>query len=217
MENVDSKPSISTPEPPSKPIFGSGLKDLPQTSSSAFASSGFGSLAASSSSGFAALATSKPSVFGSGAKPQVSGFGALASSNNGPPATSTFKSGFGGSATETLASPLSSGFGNTATTGFGALGGGFGGGFGGFSGAAGPKLSSFAASGTPEMVGAEKPAKAFGAPESDEEEEEDDDESKGGAASDDDESVAVSVEDKRKQKLTRGMSRLHRHDTTKTV
>jgi len=199
-----SEPSKTSPDVSSRPAFGSDTKDKAQTSASAFANSGFGSLAASSTSGFAALAASKPSVFGSGTAPQLSGFGALAGSSPVIPDTSQVTLGFGGTATEPLGSTLGGGFGSTSTTGFGVLGGRFGGGFAGFTGGSGPKLSSFAASGTPDILGSEKPAKAFGAPESDEEEDsEDDDESRGGAASDEEESV--SVDDKKKHRVSRGM------------
>jgi hypothetical protein len=199
-----SNPSKISPEISSRPPFGSGTIDKAQTSATAFANSGFGSLAASSTSGFAALAASKPSVFGSGTTTQLSGFGALVGSGPVIPDTSKVKLSFGGTTTEPLGSTLGGGFGNTGTSGFGAIGSGFGGGFAGFTGSSGPKLSSFAASGAPDIVGAEKPAKAFGAPESDEEEDsEDDDESRGGAASDEEDSV--SVDDKKKHRVSRGM------------
>jgi hypothetical protein len=205
-----SEPSKTSPDISSRPAFGSDTKDKALTSASAFTSSGFGSLAASSTSGFAALAASKPSVFGSGTIPQISGFGALAGSSPVIPDTSKVKLGFGGASTEPLGSTPGGGFGITSTTGFGALGGGFGGGFAGFTGGSGPKLSSFAASGTPDIVGSEKPAKAFGAPESDEEEDsEDDDESRSGAASDEEDSV--SVDDKKKHRVSRGMFILSYH------
>jgi hypothetical protein len=205
-----SEPSNTSPDISSRPAFGSDTKDKAQISALAFANSGFGSLAASSTSGFAALAASTPSVFGSGTAPQISGFGALAGSSPVIPDTSKVKLGFGSTTTEPLGSTLGSGFGNTNTTGFGALGGAFGGGFAGFTGGSGPKLSSFAASGTPDIVGLEKPAKAFGAPESDEEEDsEDDAESRGGEASDEDESF--SVEDKKKHRVSRGMFILTYH------
>jgi len=205
-----SEPSKISPDTSPRPAFGIDTKDKAQTSASAFANSGFGSLAASSTSGFASLAASKPSVFGSGTAPQLSGFGGLAGGNPVIPDTSQVKLAFGGTSTEPLGSTLGGGFGNTGTTGFGALGGGFGGGFVGFTGGSGPKLSSFAASGTPDIVGSEKPAKAFGAPESDEEEDsEDDDESRGGAASDEEESV--SVDDKKKHRVSRGMFILSYH------
>ncbi len=207
MPTSISNPSKTAPEISSTPVFGSGTKDTAQTYSSVFAKSGFGSLAASSTSGFAALAASKPSVFGSGTGSQLSGFGALANSSPVIPDTSKVKLSFGGTTTEPLGSTLGVGFGNTGTTGFGALGGGFGGGFAGFTGGSGPKLSSFAASGTPDIVGAEKPAKAFGAPESDEEEDsEDDDESRGVVASDEED--CVSVDDKKRHRVSRGMIHL---------
>lgn len=113
--------------------------------------------------------------------------------------------GFGGTVTESLGSTLGGSFGNTSATGFGALGSGFGGGFTGFTGGPGPKLSSFAGSGVPDIVRIEKPAKAFGAPESDEEEDSEDDvESRDDAASDEEESA--SVDEKKKHRVSRGMS-----------
>jgi hypothetical protein len=169
-------------------------------------------LAASSTSGFAALAASKPSVFGTGGGLPLSGFGALAGSSPVIPDTSTTtKFGLGGATTAPLGSALSGGFGDKNNSAFGALEGGFGGGFSGFSSGSGPKLSSFAALGTPAIIGAEKPAKAFGAPESDEEEDEseDDDESRGGAASDEDESV--SLDDKKKHRVGRGTLVFYSH------
>jgi hypothetical protein len=198
-------PAIISPELSSRPVFGSGMKEKAQTSATAFANSGFGTLAASSTSGFAALAASKPSVFGSGTTNQLSGFGAMAGSNPVIPDTSKVKLGFGGTVTEPLGSTLGGGFGNIGTTGFGVLGSGFGGGFTGFKGGSGPTLSSFATSSAPDIVGAEKPAKAFGAPESDEEadSEDDDDESRGGAASDEEENV--SVDEKKKHRVSRGI------------
>ena len=196
--------STISPKISSKPAFGSANEEKAQTSVSTFANSSFGSLATSSTSGFAALAASKPSVFGTGTAPQLSGFGALAGSSSVIPDTSKAKLGFGSISPEPLGSTLSGGFGNTSKTGFGALGSGFGGGFGGFTGGSGPKLSSFATSSTPDILGVEKPAKAFGAPESDEENDsEDDDESRSGAVSDEDDSI--SVDDKKKHRVSGGM------------
>jgi hypothetical protein len=213
----DRELSPSSSETSSKPTFGTNLKDIPQTSPSAFAGSAFGSLAASSTSGFAALAASKPVVFGAGTKPPVSGFGALASAQPVIPETSAVKSGFGSSISTTSPLTLGSGFSSTSNTGFGALGGGsgFGGGFGGFTGGSGPKLSSFAASGALRGEKPSKAPKAFGAPESDEEEDEDDDddENRDDAASDDE---SVSVDDKKKAKFSRGMS-IHPHHLNSNI
>ena len=141
----------------------------PQTSESAFASSGFASLASSSTSGFGSLGASKPSLFGGGAS-STSGFGSLAKSGSATSTTTApAPSGFG-----SLASKPSSGFGfgTGASSGFGgrASGSVFGSKLSnGFAGGSGPKLSSFAAPGKEAAPLGSKPAKAFGAPESDEE------------------------------------------------
>lgn len=74
----------------------------------------------------------------------------------------------------------------------------------GFAGGSGPKLSSFAAPGT-EAVPVGKPAKAFGAPESDEEGGSDDEDSDGGADSDE-EGGKETTDDKKKSKVTKGKS-----------
>ena len=97
------------------------------------------------------------------------------------------------------------GFGSGTTSGFGGLssGGVFGSKLGnGFAGGAGPKLSSFAAPGKENEIVGTKPAKAFGAPESDEDDGSDDEDSEGGAGSDEDEVLA---EEKKKSKLHKGM------------
>src|SRR6478735_2809419 len=69
-----------SPQTTQKAIFGSGLNDKSQssTSGSAFANSGFASLASSSTSPFGSVGPTKPSVFGGGAQSALSGFGALA-------------------------------------------------------------------------------------------------------------------------------------------
>jgi hypothetical protein len=180
------------------------LSDKPQTSSSAFATSGFGSLAASSTSGFATLAASRPSVFGSGIKPPLSGFGALAATNTVSTDTLTAKAGFGSLAADTSKSVLGSGFSSANKISFGTLGSGFGGGFGGFISGSGPKLSSFASTTNPDTIGTEKPAKAFGAPESDEDEVSEDAESESGSGESDDEEKS-SPDDKKKQKASKSM------------
>lgn len=141
----------------------------PQTSNSAFASSGFASLASSSTSGFGSLGASKPSVFGGGLS-GTSGFGSLANSGSATSTTTApAPSGFG-----SLAAKPSSGFGfgTGASSGFGGLASGsvFGSKLSnGFAGGLGPKLSSFAAPGKEAVSLGTKPAKAFGAPDSDEE------------------------------------------------
>jgi len=93
------------------------------------------------------------------------------------------------------------------TSGFGGLSSGsaFGSKLGnGFAGGAGPKLSSFAAPGKESEITGTKPAKAFGAPESDEDDGSDEDDSEGGAGSDEDEGF-VGAEEKKKSKLHKGM------------
>ncbi|KAI4750339.1 hypothetical protein E4T44_14939, partial [Aureobasidium sp. EXF-8845] len=142
--------------------------EQPQPATSAFASSAFGALAGSSTSAFGALGQSKTlSSFASpgstpapedGVKPAPSAFGGLSSAAS--PFASAGSSGFGSGA---------SGFGSSAS-GFGKLNNGFGGGFGGLSG--GSKLTSFASSGTPGVIGSSTKVgiTAFGAPADDEEE-----------------------------------------------
>ncbi|KAH8804736.1 hypothetical protein F5884DRAFT_678414 [Xylogone sp. PMI_703] len=194
----DANNTTSSNEKPSetKPVFGSAFNKPPQTSSSAFASSGFGALASSSTSPFGTLGASKPSIFGGNLQSSSSGFGGLGSgkqSSAEAPSTST---------TDKPSAGFGSAFGNAGTSGFGALGAKSGGSvFGsslgnGFATAGGPKLTSFAAP-NKESVSA-KPAKAFGAPESDEEEDVEDDGSEGGEASDDEEASKVNEEKKKK-------------------
>ncbi|OCK81899.1 hypothetical protein K432DRAFT_3988 [Lepidopterella palustris CBS 459.81] len=153
----------------------------PQTTSSAFKSSGLAGFS-SASSPFASIAGSgSKSVFGSATPGNIStssGFGALPKSPNeaesgfaslASPGTSVF----GSSATTTLGSTTSSfggGFGSSTSGGFGS---GLRGGFGGLSQGG---ISSFATSGGSGITGlSDKPAKAFGAAEDDEEEEGSDD------------------------------------------
>ncbi|TVY78143.1 Nucleoporin [Lachnellula suecica] len=201
--------TLKSSEPSQKPTFGSGFGDKSPTSSSAFASSGFASLASSSTSPFGSLGASKPSVFGSGAsQPAVSGFGALAGAKS-PGSTSTIPS-LDSTASSDAKPSLSLGFGSGTSSGFGGLGGGSGSVFGsrlgnGFASGSASKLSSFAAPGKENVV-ATKPAKAFGAPESDNEGSDEDD-SDGAAASDDEDGGNVAVEEKKKpSKITKGVS-----------
>ncbi|KAF7560783.1 hypothetical protein G7046_g3369 [Stylonectria norvegica] len=167
-EDANLKPSSSgsdeatkTGATDSKPADGSKHKS--QKSTSAFASSSFGKLS-SSASPFAVIGASKGSVFGTGA-PSLSSFAS-------PPAPSTEPSvppklTFGGSSSASPFGGLSSG-----TNGFGsALGGG---GFGSGLGALKP-LGSFAAP-AKDGLKKEKPARPFGAPESDADEDDEDDE-----------------------------------------
>jgi hypothetical protein len=179
VDSTSSDPVQSTaegteekPESIKSPLSFTMSKDKQQTSASAFATSGFASLANSSTSPFGSLAATKPSVFGGSAvSTSTSGFGALASAGSTTstattPATSGFGA-LGGKPTTGF------GFGSGASSGFAGLGSGsvFGSKLGnGFAGGAGPKLLSFAAPGKDTVVLGSKPAKAFGAPESDDDE-----------------------------------------------
>ena len=124
-----------------------------------------------STSAFGALGQSKPlSSFASPASTPAPG-------EDAKPAASAF----GGKplGTSAFAATGSSGFGSSSS-GFGSRGNGFGGGFGSLGGS---KLTSFASSGTPGVIGSSKTGiKAFGAAEDDENksdnEDNDDDESK---------------------------------------
>ncbi|KAF5025194.1 hypothetical protein F66182_2770, partial [Fusarium sp. NRRL 66182] len=141
-----------------------------QTSSSAFAASGFGKLT-SGTSPFASLGGSQGgSVFGSAAaaaaaagKPSLSSFASPPSSSaTQPPAAP--KLTFGGSGSASPFAGLSSGTNGSP----------FGGSTFGSALGAGKPLSSFAAPGS-EPLKNEKPAKPFGAPDSDAEDDEDED------------------------------------------
>ncbi|KAG4440166.1 hypothetical protein IFR05_004375 [Cadophora sp. M221] len=204
-ETVDSKTTgDETAKSPTKEIPTNTSRDKPKTSASAFASSGFASLAASANSPFGSLSATKPSIFSGSIQPATSGFGALATAK--PSASTTPPtSGFGGlAASDKSASGF--GFGSGATSGFGGLASGsvFGSKLGnGFAGGAGPKLSSFAAPGKENVPTAAKPAKAFGAPESNEDTDSDDEGSDGGVASDDEEAGFAPTEEKKKSKSTK--------------
>ncbi|TVY93661.1 Nucleoporin [Lachnellula willkommii] len=192
----ETQPTKNSSESSQKPTFGSGFGDKSQPSTSAFASSGFAALASSSTSPFGIIGATKPSVFG--AAPTVSGFGALAAVKSPDAPTTPLVD----SAASSTAKPLISlGFGGGPSSGFGGLGGSSGSVFGsrlgnGFAGGSGAKLSNFAAPGT-ESIATAKPAKAFGAPESDNEGS-DQDKSEGNGASDDEEGGNVGAEDKKK-------------------
>jgi hypothetical protein len=184
-------------------IFGSGKSDLPPTSTSAFASSGFSALAGSTTSPFGAVGAAKPSIFGAGTT--TSGFGALAGATKPSDVT--------GTATSVLSSGGSNptggfGFGSaTPSSGFGGLGSGsvFSSAISnGFTAGAGPKLSSFAAPPGNESVPLSKPAKAFGAPDSDEEEGSEGDDGDDGSDSEVEGGAKVSPEEKKRSKLTKG-------------
>ncbi|EPE33072.1 PH [Glarea lozoyensis ATCC 20868] len=185
---VDNTETSTKSDEPKKAVFGSDTSTKKQTSPTAFASSGFASLAGSSTSGFGSLGASKPSVFGGG-KP-LSGFGALGSK----PAEPSNKP----------AAALS--FGGGTNSGFGGLGGGGSSVFGsklgnGFAGGAGPKLSSFAAPAKENESVAPKPAKAvkaFGAPEESDEDKSGDGESDAAVGSGDEESIHPSTEKEKK-------------------
>lgn len=149
----------------------------PQTSPSKFADSGFAKLATSSASPFAAVGATK-SVFGGGAAAAPSPFASFGA----PPSTAA--------STSTPLSPPKLSFGSkdasapspfAAINGAKPVSGGFGSGFGGgspFSSAlagAGPRTGNFASPGQPPIIKSDKPAKPFGAPESDAEDDSDDD------------------------------------------
>ncbi|KAK1829178.1 hypothetical protein QBC39DRAFT_392728 [Podospora conica] len=136
------------------------------TSQAAFASSGFAKLA-TAQSGFA-MAGSKPSVFGGGSTSSGSfgSFGGAKSTTSTVPSTAPTLS-FGGPLGG--ASPFALNGGANAKSGFSST---FGSAFGG-SAFSGPRLSSFAKPG--EGLKNDKPARPFGAPESDAEDGEDDD------------------------------------------
>ncbi|OIW31751.1 PH domain-like protein [Coniochaeta ligniaria NRRL 30616] len=167
-----------------------------QTSASAFASSGFAKLASSTVSPFGTIAAPGKSVFGGGA-PQ-SGFGGFAGgasqspfSAAGPPKLS-FASGSGSGAPTGATSPFgglnggqSSGFGSVLAGGnsFGSL-------------LSGPKLGGFGKPG--EVFKSDKPAKPFGAPDSEDEDGSEDDED--GEDGSGDEEGAENDDDKQKEK-----------------
>ncbi|KAH0532388.1 hypothetical protein TsFJ059_001084 [Trichoderma semiorbis] len=133
---------------------------LPQTSSSAFSASGFGKLATGSSP-FASLGTSQSSIFSSsiGSSALSLGTGLGASGSQPAPAVTMPKLTFGSVNSASPFANLSSGFGGAS------LGSPF---------STGKGLESFA-SPLAKPLQSEKPAKPFGAPESDAEEEEEED------------------------------------------
>jgi len=172
------------------------------TSSSAFASSGFAKLTGSASPFGTLAGNPKASVFGGGTSSgSASPFGALGGGPAAKPAAPTLN--FTKSDTSGSSSPFSSLNGPSTTFGS-AFGGGFGGSFGG------PKLTSFGKPG--EVLKSDKPARPFGAPESDAE-----NGSESGSADDDDsgaedegdekelaEEAKATIDDKKKPKLQRG-------------
>ena len=125
----------------------------------------------------------------------------LASSKSPSSANTITTSGFGGLSGDKPATGF--GFGSSSTSGFGGLGSGsvFGSALGnGFAGGSGPKLSSFAAPGK-EVAPVSKPAKAFGAPESNEEDGSDEEGSVEGTDSDEEKDTP---EEKKKSKVSKG-------------
>ncbi|KAK0268174.1 hypothetical protein LTR35_015720 [Friedmanniomyces endolithicus] len=157
------------------------VPEAPQTSSSAFTSSGFGSLAGSTSSGFGAIGKSTGGFGADG------GFATGGRSTRADPrkedvkpdtSASTFGGALGQKSAFTAAPTLSSGFGSGSSSGFGTLGNGFGSGLGGglgnspFGGATGGGLSTFSSSKSAAPLGGRSKLtspKPFGAPAEEEE------------------------------------------------
>ncbi|KAF9881376.1 hypothetical protein CkaCkLH20_01526 [Colletotrichum karsti] len=156
--NADIKQTgIATTDVTSATSEGSGKREK-ETSAAAFATSGFAKLAASNASPFGSLGHStKSSVFG-GSTSSASPFGALSPSKPAaaPVAVPTLSFGGAGAASSPFASVKPAG-----ANGFGST---FGSGFG--SALSGKPLTSFAKVGESSFK-TEKPAKPFGAPESD--------------------------------------------------
>lgn len=187
------------------------IQEAPQTSASAFAASGFGKLTAGSSP-FASLGGASTSAFTSPSKPSLTSFASPAASSAPQPPIGAPKLTFGiGSGAASPFAGLSSG-----ANGFG---GGIGGsGFG--SALSGIKpLGSFAAPGSTTLL-TSKPARPFGAPDSDVEEEEEEGDNDGDKESqlDDTEraqSPEKESEEKRRIKLQKGEP-IHSSDGIKT-
>ncbi|EQB43959.1 hypothetical protein CGLO_17348 [Colletotrichum gloeosporioides Cg-14] len=151
--------SISTTtEVTSAAAENSAKEEKQGTSAAAFASSGFAKLAASSASPFGSLGdSSKGSVFG-GSTSSASPFGSLSPSKPAVAPIAAPTLSFGG------AGAASSPFASVKTAGANGFGSAFGSGFG--SALSGKPLTSFAKAGESSFK-SEKPAKPFGAPESD--------------------------------------------------
>ncbi|KAE9566983.1 hypothetical protein CGMCC3_g16872 [Colletotrichum fructicola] len=151
--------SISTTtEATSAAAENSAKEEKQGTSAAAFASSGFAKLAASSASPFGSLGDStKGSVFG-GSTSSASPFGSLSPSKPAAAPIAAPTLSFGG------AGAASSPFASVKTAGANGFGSAFGSGFG--SALSGKPLTSFAKAGESSFK-SEKPAKPFGAPESD--------------------------------------------------
>jgi hypothetical protein len=181
-----------------------------QTPTSAFASSGFAKLAASSTSPFGSFGGSgKPSLFGSSSASSSLGSvlgGSKPAAPSAPP-----KLSFGGAA---ASSPFA-GLNGQSTAGSAFKSSPFASTFGG-SALSGPRIN-FGKPG--EVLKSDKPAKPFGAPESDtedkEEESNEDEDTKGDASSDDEDKeeeggreASKGAEDKKKPKLQKS-KRIH--------
>ncbi|KAK3318335.1 hypothetical protein B0H66DRAFT_233431 [Apodospora peruviana] len=204
------------------------------TSGSAFASSGFAKLASSSTSPFGALggttSGAKPSLFGTSSTTATagpSGFGAFGGGGGSATASSTTttlpsappKLSFGaagGGSTTGAASPFGSVLnGNAGKSLFRGSGGGsssggsaFGSAFGGSALGDGNRLGKFGQPGN--VLRSDKPAKPFGAPESDAEDESDDNDDResgsggedaGSDKEEDKKEKSVPAEEKKKHKL----------------
>ncbi|MCJ1436696.1 hypothetical protein MMC27_006077 [Xylographa pallens] len=159
FSTLSGKPSVF--KAPSS--FGTNtLNQETQTSSSAFASSGFAALSGSSTSAFSTLGAASTSM----KSPLLDSRSPVASSTTTETSTlsgfgSSVQGGFGSAGKSSFASASASGFGTLGTSTFGSA---FGRGFGG-----GNKLSSFAAPVGDTKLGVAKP-KIFGASEDSEEE-----------------------------------------------
>ncbi|KAJ4996137.1 DEAD/DEAH box [Colletotrichum sp. SAR 10_66] len=148
----------TTTEATSAAAENSAKEEKQGTSAAAFASSGFAKLAASSASPFGSLGDStKGSVFG-GSTSSASPFGSLSPSKPAAAPIAAPTLSFGG------AGAASSPFASVKTAGANGFGSAFGSGFG--SALSGKPLTSFAKVGESSFK-SEKPAKPFGAPESD--------------------------------------------------
>lgn len=187
------------------------------TSSAAFASSGFAKLASSSASPFGSFGGSgKPSLFGSAA-PGSSLGGAFGGSKPAAPSAPP-KLSFGSAATATASSPFGGLNGQTGGSVFKSspFGSAFGGSAFGGSALSGSRVN-FGKPG--EVLKSDKPARPFGAPDSDAEdnsveEDNEDEDTKGDASSDDGESKeeerdkdeSKAGDDKKKPKLQKSES-----------
>ncbi|KAL2127191.1 hypothetical protein VTI74DRAFT_11125 [Chaetomium olivicolor] len=174
-----------------------------QTSAAAFASSGFAKLAASSASPFGSIGgAGKPSLFGSSSG--TSSFGSVLSSSKPAAPSAPPKLSFGSAAA--VSSPFAGLNGQTGGSVFKSSP--FASAFGG-SALSGPRLGNFGKPG--EALKSDKPAKPFGAPDSDaedksEDEDNEDEDTKGDAASEDE----AKEEDKEKDESDRKKPKLQK-------